>query len=89
MNGLTAAQQAFVETMSAACNPVDPPAVATGDLTRATLDAAIARLHEPLTIQTDPAWARAELALARWLDEQPSGTAEELLRQMYGREAGR
>jgi hypothetical protein len=61
----------------------EPLPVATGHLTRETLDAAIARLntHE---LRVDPVYAHAEIALARWLEQQPPGTAEKLLRQMYG-----
>lgn len=62
--------------------PVEPRPVATGYLTRETLEAAFARLehHE---LRADPVRAHAERVLARWLDEQPPGASERLLRQMY------
>lgn len=57
---------------------------ATGYLTRAALEAAVARIGEPPMLSADPARVRAELALVRYLDEQPPGTAEKLLRQALG-----
>lgn len=62
--------------------PVEPPPTATGYLTRATLDAAFAQLMEPP--RPDVERAQREMALVRWLDEQPPGTAEKLLGHMYG-----
>ena len=55
-------------------------------LTRETVEAAIARLMEAPMLRVDPVQVRAELALARWLDEQTPGTAEKLLQRVYGRE---
>lgn len=60
------------------------PPIAAMHLTRETLDAAIARISEPPVLRVDPVQVHTELALAHWLDEQPPGTAEKLLREMYG-----
>lgn len=62
--------------------PADPPPPAATHLTRATLDAAFAQLMEPP--RPDMERAQREMALVRWLDEQPPGTAGKLLRRMYG-----
>lgn len=64
--------------------PAEPPPPATGYLTRASVSAAFAQLMEPP--RPDVERAQRETALARWLDEQPPGTAERLLRRMYGEE---
>lgn len=61
--------------------PVEPPPTATGYLTRATLDAAFAQLMEPP--RPDVERAQREMALVRWLDEQPPGTAKALLTSPY------
>lgn len=65
---------------------VEPPLTATGYLTRATLDAAFAQLMEPP--RPDVERAQREMALVRWLDEQPPGTAGKLLERMYGQTGG-
>lgn len=62
--------------------PAEPPPTATGYLTRATLDAAFAQLMEPPRPSVER--AQREMAVVRWLDEQPPGTAEKLLQRMYG-----
>jgi hypothetical protein len=63
------------------------PLTASGSLSRETLDAAFARLMEPPLPSAE--FARAEMALVRWLDEQPAGTAEKLLGHLYGGADGR
>lgn len=64
--------------------PAEPPPTATGYLTRATLDASFAQLMEPP--RPDVERARLEMALVRWLDEQPPGTAAKMLRDTHGEE---
>ena len=77
---LAEADQHFLADPNA---PVEPRPVATGYLTRETLEAAFARL-EHQDLRADPVRAHAERVLTRWLDEQPPGTAERLLRRMHG-----
>lgn len=64
--------------------PRTEPQAATGHLTREALDAAIDQLMNHCVPQPDPVRLYAEVAVARWLDEQPPGTAEKLLRRLYG-----
>jgi hypothetical protein len=57
-----------------------------GPLTREGLQAAIDQIQEHRLPDPDSPEIRAEIALARWLDRQPPGTAEKLLRRWYGGE---
>jgi hypothetical protein len=84
--GYAALGEAIVDQQHLLANPAERPElpIAAGRLTPEMLDAAIARISEPPVLRVDPVQVRAELALARWLDEQPPGTAEKLLQEMYG-----